>query len=235
MFGSLMNAAGIIVGGLLGLLFSKGIPERVKEAMLRVQGLGVFLIGTAGFLAEGLRVDPATGALSTQNGLLLIISLAVGCGVGEALRIEDRLNAWGKAFEIRFKADGFSQGFVAASILFVVGAMSVIGPITEGLTGNADVLLVKTVIDATMAAVLASVLGFGVPFSAVPVLAYEGTLAMLATWLSPYITPELLSSFCLVGYALVASIGYNFLADGKIRTANLLPSLLVPFIWHWAI
>lgn len=232
MTGTLINAAGVIVGALLGIFLKRGIPARIRDSLMKVEGLAIVLIGLSSLLQQMLSVNAESGRLNCDGGMLLLISLVGGCLVGELARIDDRLNAAGMLVERRFKADGFSSGLVTASLVFCVGAMAVIGPINEGLTGDRSLLYIKTLLDSTTSVVLASVMGIGVLFSFVPILVVQGIPALLAVQLSPYITPELLTDFCMVGYALVTAIGVNFLVDAKIKIANLLPALLFPVTYH---
>jgi uncharacterized membrane protein YqgA involved in biofilm formation len=111
--------------------------------------------------------------------------------------------------------------------------MAVIGPINEGLSGDRNILYIKSMLDFVGSVVLASVMGIGVLFSCIPVFVAQSIPALLAGQLAPHITPPLLSSFCMVGYTLVAVIGLNFLSESKIRVANLLPALLVPVAYFF--
>lgn len=231
MVGTLVNVAGIIVGSLIGVALKKGIPERMNQAILKAEGLGIFLIGLGGVLRIMLRADPETGVISDSGGLLLIVSLVLGCVAGEILRIDERLNAFGVRIETRFGAGGFAKGFVSASLIFAIGAMAVMGALEEGLTGDATTLLTKSMLDFTTAIVLASALGIGVLFAAAPVLVLQGGVTLLAGVISPYIAGAL-DPFCMVGYVLVLAIGVNFVTGAGIKVANLLPAMAIPLIWH---
>ncbi len=233
MIGTLVNVLGIIVGALIGVLLKKGIPERIRDSLLKVEGLAIVVIGLSSVLEEMFSVDGGEGRLKAGGGMLLLVSLVLGCLAGEFLRIDDRLNAAARALEKRFRSDGFAKGFVTATIFFSIGAMAVIGPINEGLSGDRSILYIKTMLDFTTAIVLASVMGIGVLFSCAVVFVVQAIPALLATWLAPYITPQLLSLFCMVGYTLVTALGINFVVDSKIKVANLLPSLAVPVAYYF--
>lgn len=234
MTGTLVNVAGIIIGSLVGLVFKKGIPERVNEAILKVEGLAIAIIGLNGLLGSMITVDAATGKLRDSGSLLLLVSLVVGCLAGELLRLDDRFNQFGLWIEGKIKTGGFARGFVTASLLFSIGAMSVIGPINEGISGDSSILYIKTMLDGTTSIVLASALGAGVLFSCVPVLVVQAVPALLARQIAPLISDQLLSMFCMVGYAIVICIGVNFLANTKIKVANLLPALIIPVVYYFA-
>lgn len=233
MTGTFVNVAGIIIGSLIGLLFKKGIPERVNEAILKIEGLVISIIGLNGILGSMLSIDVRTGKISDSGGILLLISLALGCLAGELLRLDDRINGFGIWIENKIKSGGFARGFVTASLIFSIGAMSIIGPINDGLTGDSGILYIKTMLDATTAIILASALGVGVLFSCVPVFIVQAIPALLARQLAPFISERLLSLFCMVGYAIVICIGFNFLCNTRIKVANLLPALIVPVIYYF--
>lgn len=233
MTGTLINVAAIVIGALLGIVLKKGIPARISEALLKAEGLAILIIGLGSVFAEMFKADPATGLVSSSGGLVLLVSLVLGCLAGEVLRIDDHLNNLGHFFEARFKMEGFAKGFVNASLVFCVGTMSIMGPITEALSGDATILHIKSILDGTTSIVLASTMGAGVLFSAAPVLLIQGSVALLAGQLAGHITPPLLSLFCMVGYALVTAIGINFLQESKIKVANLLPAMLVPIVYFF--
>ncbi len=231
MIGSIVNFAAIIIGGLIGLLIKNGIPERVERSIMSMQGLAVIVIGANGMLASMLIVNTETGRVSDNGGLLLLISLVVGAALGEVIDIDKRLNDTAKRIEVKLKADGFAKGFVSATLIFAIGAMAIIGALNDGLTGDSSVLIVKSTLDFVVSIILASSLGIGVLFSAIPVFLYQGAISLSASYLSPLLKGELLDNITMVGYALVITIGLNFLFDTKIKTANLLPALLIPIIY----
>lgn len=233
MMGTLVNVVAILIGSGIGIVLKKGIPQRILDSLLKAEGLAILIIGLSSTFSEMFKANLETGAVSANGGLVLLISLVVGCLFGEILRIDDHLNNIGDYAEKRLKMEGFAKGFVNAAIVFSVGTMVFMGPITEALTGDSTILYIKSVLDGTTSVVLASTMGAGVAFSVIPVLVVQGGTALLAAQLAPYITPELLSQFCMVGYAIVAAIGVNFMVESKIKVANLLPSLLVPIIYYF--
>jgi len=175
------------------------------------------------------------GKLHDRGALLLTISLVLGCAIGELIKIDDGLNRMGEAFEKKFGASGLAQGFIAGSLIFAVGAMTVVGAINDGLSGDHTILFTKTVLDFVTSIILATTLGIGVIFAAIPVFIVQGTFSMLAFVLAPYVTDEPIRLFSMVGYAIVLTIGINFFADTKIKVANLLPALLIPIIYYYLI
>ncbi len=231
MTGTIVNAVGIVAGGFIGLLLKKGLPERLEKAIMKMLGLSILIIGLNGIITSMVKVLPG-GGLSSSGELLLLFSLVVGAALGEHFDVEGKLDRMGRYIETRTRADGFSKGFISASIIFCIGAMAIIGSINDGLRGDSSVLFIKSALDCITSVILGSTLGFGVMFSAVPVLLYQGAMTLAAGWVAPLISDDLLAAFCMVGYAVVACIGINFLELTKIKTANLLPSLLVPVVYY---
>lgn len=227
LYGTLINGACIIVGSLLGLFFTK-IPERYKETVMHGIGLAVILIG--------LQM-----AFSTDNIIIVLLSLLTGAIIGEFIHVEEGLNRLGAWIGSKFttKGENFSvaQGFITASLIFVIGAMAVIGALDSGIRGDHEILITKGIIDGFVALVLTTTLGFGVIFSVVPVVFYEGTIALLATQINNWIPESFLNGFIVeltaVGGLLIVAIGLNLLKITQIRVGNLLPSLAtVIFIYY---
>ncbi len=232
MTGTLVNAAAIVAGGTLGLVFRRGLPERVQNAAMQAGGLGVVMISLTGVLEQMLLVRP-DGGIGSQGGMMLVLCLVIGGVLGEAMQIEDRITGFGLAIERRLGQEGFAKGFVGASLLFCVGAMAILGSIQDGLYGDSSVLFVKATLDGIFAIVLAATLGYGVIFSAVPILLYQGGITLGATLLRPLLvgTP-LLGEICMVGYCIVLLIGTNMLGVTKVKTANFLPAILLPVVYN---
>lgn len=220
MTGTLVNAGAIVVGGFAGVLLKRGLSEETGRTCNQMFGLATAVVGLNGLLSNMMEVG-ADGRLSASGELLLFLSLVIGGVVGEALHLEERINRGGKRIEARLGSEGFAAGFINASLIFCVGAMAIMGAINDGLTGDSSVLFVKSALDGV--------------FSAVPVFLYQGAITLLAGALAPYCTDAMLRSLCTVGYALVICIGLNFLLVNRIKTANLLPSLLVPIVYQLAV
>nr|WP_283245917.1 DUF554 domain-containing protein [Ligaoa zhengdingensis] len=232
--GTIVNTLAILVGGALGLLIKRGVPKHIENSVMISLGVGIVIVALNGVIASMFTASPE-GKLSDSGGLLLIVSLALGTLVGELLRIDDHLSNLGMKIENKLGVAGFAKGFISASLIFCVGAMSIIGPLNDGLRGDSSVLFIKSALDGTTSLILASTLGVGVLFSAVPVLVYQGAVALLAGVLTQVVSDSLLSMICMVGYAIVLCIGLNFVGCAKIKTANLLPALLVPVVYNMLI
>ena len=216
MLGTIVNSLAIILGGIVGLLLKKGIPEKMKKTVLHGVGLAVLLIG--------LKM-----AMQTENELIVIICLLVGGLIGEALRIDRGLERFGELLQSRFgkKEGDFVQGFVTASLIFCIGAMAIIGSIESGINQNHQVLYTKATLDMITCAILASTFGVGALFSFLPVLIYQGLLTLLAAGVAEYLTPQVISYMSATGGLLIVGISMNIMEIKKINVANLLPAIFV--------
>ena len=227
--GTLINAALILLGGVIGLVFKKAVSKEMEYSIHKATGVAVLIIGICGVLSAMLKTK-TDGSISSSGELILVVSLALGTFVGELLKLEERLNKGCKWIESKFKMSNFSTGFITSTMIYCIGAMAIVGAINDGLLGDSSTLITKGIIDGITSVVLAASLGYGVLFSAIPILVYQGGMTLLAGLLDKVLVGELLSNICMVGYALVMCIGINFLTndDRKIKTVNMLPSLLIP-------
>ena len=230
--GTLINAGLILLGGIIGLIFKKAVSKQMEDSIHKATGIAVLIIGICGVLSTMLKAN-ADGSISSSGELLLVISLVLGTFLGEALKLDDRLNRGCKWIENKFKMSGFAAGFITSTMIYCVGAMAIVGSINDGLLGDSSTLVIKGILDGVTSVVLAASLGYGVLFSAIPILLYQGAITLLAGLLNKVLVGDLLSNICMVGYALVMCIGVNFLYNGdkKIKTVNMLPSLLVPVVY----
>lgn len=230
--GTLINATLILLGGIIGLVFKKAVSKQMEQSIHKATGIAVLIIGICGVLSAMLKAKP-DGSISSSGELMLVISLVAGTFLGEVLKLDDRLNRGCKWVESKFKMSGFATGFIASTMIYCVGAMAIVGSINDGLLGDSSTLITKGILDGVTSVVLAASLGYGVLFSAIPILLYQGGMTLLAGLLDKVLVGDLLNNICMVGYALVMCIGVNFLynSDKKIKTVNMLPSLLVPVVY----
>jgi uncharacterized membrane protein YqgA involved in biofilm formation len=166
--------------------------------------------------------------------LLVIISLAVGSLLGELLKIEDLLERLGDWLESKF-AEGkgdISPGFVTGSLFFCVGAMAIVGSLESGLSGNYQTLLAKSMLDGISSVVLASSLGIGVIFSAVPVFIYQGAITVAASFLQPFLNAAVIREMSAAGGLLIMAIGLNLREIPKIKVGNMLPAIFIPLLYY---
>lgn len=212
--GTLINVGAIILGSLIGFLVKGRFPEKLGETVMHGVGLMVLLLG--------LQM-----ALETKQPLAVLLSLVLGGMVGELLDLEGGLERFSRQVEARLAAgqDGFARGFVAASLLYCVGPMAIMGSFESGLAGNHAILINKAFLDGISSIALSASLGLGVVFSSVPVLLYQGALTLLAGAVKQVLTQPVIAEMTATGGLLIMAIGFNMLRMVKIRVANLLPAL----------
>ena len=231
MTGTLVNCVAVIAGGSIGLIFKKGIKDSYTESVNKSLGLAILIIGLNGVISNMFSV--ADGKISSSGELLLVVYLVIGTLFGEMLKLEQRFNGFCTKIESKFKAGGFASGFVNGTVLFCVGAMTIIGSINDGLRGDSSVLFVKSALDFTTAIIFGATLGFGVIFTFIPLLIYQGGITLLAGSLSGILQGDVLTQLCAVGYSIIMAIGINFIFDKKFKTLNMLPSIFLPVVYHY--
>lgn len=233
--GTIVNFAAIIIGSVIGATVKGGLPKRFQDTVMSAVGLAVIFIGVGGAVS-GL-VTMSEGGLTTQNTMMMVLSLVLGAVVGEAIDLEtrlERLGQWTKRkMPAKIAGNTFVEGFVNASILFCVGAMAVVGSLEDGINGNYSILFAKSVLDGISALIFAASMGFGVALSAVPVLIYQGLITLLAQYVQPYLAsqPLLIPQMSCVGSVLIFAIGINVMFGKKIKVANLLPAIFFPILF----
>lgn len=219
MIGAIVNTLAAVVGGLLGSLLKKGIPERFADLVQKGLALCVLYIGIK-------------GSLVGTNTLVTILSLVLGAILGELMNIDgaiERLGAWAQR-KLSKGGSRLGEGFVTASLLFCVGSMAVVGSLQSGLTGNHETIFTKSMLDFVSAIILASTLGLGVCLSGVFVLVYQGAIVLLARWAAPILSDYVVAEMSCAGSLLIVALGLNMLGITKLKVANLLPAMFLPII-----
>jgi len=221
MIGTIINAVTVLIGGTLGTLLGHRFPARMQETILA--SLGLFTVVIA--------ID---SALVTGNVLIVLSSLLVGALIGEALRIESRLEDFGRWLRdrlVRNQDEGegsrFVEGFVTASLIFCVGPLTIQGAIEDGLMGDYTKLAVKAVLDGFAAMAFATTLGPGVIASVIVILVFQGGISLLAGLSSNIFTEPMIVELTATGGVVLLALGLRLLGLTKIRAANLLPAIFI--------
>jgi uncharacterized membrane protein YqgA involved in biofilm formation len=219
MLGTWVNTGAVVVGSAIGLAAGSRLPAGVKTILMQALGLAV--------VAIGLRM-----ALEAEQVLLATGCLLLGGITGELLRIEQRLEGLAEILRQRLRSNSerFVEGFVTASLLYLTGAMTIVGSIQDGTLGDPSVLLIKALLDGVASVALASSLGVGVLFAALPVLLVQGGITLLAAQLAFLSQPAVLDAINAAGGLLILGIGINLLEIGRIRVGNLLPALFYAIV-----
>ncbi|WP_304507449.1 DUF554 domain-containing protein [Anaerotignum sp.] len=221
MLGVIVNAIVIIFGSAIGMAVKTGMPQRISEAMMKGLGLCTLYIGWS-------------GALKGSNTLVLIISMAIGIIIGEGFDLDAKLKRFAQRLEQKFKKEdgsvSLAEGFIAASLLFCVGAMTVVGSLQAGLSGNYEMLFTKSVLDFISSMIFASTLGVGVMLSAVFVLVFQGSIVLLAQVVAPFLTDAVVAEMTCVGSVLIFALGLNMVGITKLKVLNYLPAMFLPIL-----
>ena len=224
--GVLINTLTVIIGSTVGLILKKQIPEKLTNAVMTAIGLCTIAIGV-------------TGVIKGENQLVMIISLVFGTIVGTLIDIDGKLSRLGDKFQNKRAKNGnvhsdnatFSQGFVTASLLFCVGAMTIVGSMNAGISGDNQMLYTKSVFDLISSSMLAASLGFGVFCASGFVLVFQGALVALAMALGSFLNDFAVNELICAGSVMITALGLNLIGVTKIKVANLLPGLIfVPFV-----
>ena len=222
MLGTIVNTVAVIIGAALGMLLKKGLPHRMADTLMKGLGLCTLFLGIS-------------GSLKGQNSLILIISMVVGTIIGDGIDLEDKINRLGRWLEDKFKGKNSKQvsiaeGFVTASLLFCVGAMAIIGSLQSGLQGNHEILFNKSMLDFVAAIIFASTLGVGVMFAAVFVFVYQGVITILAQWISPFLSENVIAEMTCVGSVIIIGLALNMIGITKLKVMNYVPAIFIPII-----
>ncbi|HEY5730261.1 MAG TPA: DUF554 domain-containing protein [Anaerolineales bacterium] len=229
MTGTFLNITTVLIGGIIGLIFGARIPGKLKETV--IAGMGLF---TA---AMGMQMF-----LKTENPLIVLGALLIGTLLGEWWKIEDGLQNLGKYLEKRFSKTGddgsnkFVRGFLTASLLFCVGPMTILGSIQDGLTGDYNLLAVKSVLDGFASLAFASTLGVGVMFSTIVIFVFQGGISLFAAQLNAIVTTSMMNELTATGGVILLGLAISSLLEiKKIRVVNMLPGLLVAPLIVWVL
>lgn len=223
MLGTIANTAGIIIGGLIGLLIKKQLPQKMSDGIIQAMALGVLFIGIS-------------GVVKGNNALIIILSVAISALIGVKFDFDAKLNKYADLIQNKLKSEGnnslFSQGLVTGTLLFCIGAMGIVGAIQSGVNGNNDILYTKTILDFVIAIVLAASLGAGVIFSAVPLFVYLGAITLLAQWASAYLSSAAVADMTATGSLLIIAIALNLLKLTDIKVFNYVLAIFLPIVFN---
>ncbi len=228
MTGVIANTLTVIIGSIIGMIFKKGIPEKVSSAVMTGLGLCSIYIG----------ID---GAMSGQNVLITIASMVIGSIIGAILDIDLAITNLGNWVETKFSRSSkngqvsITEGFVTASLLFCVGAMTINGSLNAGISGDNNLLYTKSMLDLFSSSMLAASLGIGVLFAAAFVFGFQGLLVLCAGFLAPILTESAISEMTCAGSLIIIALGTNIIGATNIKVANYLPAIALAPIICWFI
>lgn len=226
MIATIINAAMVLLGSVIGLVFKNKISERFSVVITQVLALCVLGIGIS-------------NVLKSSDTLCIIICLVLGTLIGELLRIEERLDGAGEFLRRKLIKSGgansrFTEGFVTATLLYCIGAMAITGSIEAGLNHNYSIIISKGVIDGVTSISFAAAMGVGVAFSIVPLMIYQGAITLLAAVVGPYLGEIVIAGMTAAGGTLIMGLAINMLniPNVKIRVGNMLPAIFLPIAYY---
>lgn len=214
----MVNFFAVVTGGIIGTLLKRGIQERYSTLINQGLAICVMIIGIS-------------GALTTENTLLMIVSVVLGAFLGTLIGIEKGVDRLGQWAQVKFNKGGFADGFVNATLLFSIGSMAVVGSLNAGF-GDNEMLLAKSVIDGVSAIIIASSFGIGAACAAVPMTIYQGAIVALAGVVRAHMTDAMILEMGAVGSVMIIALGFNMLGLTKIKVANMLPAMFIPCIYY---
>lgn len=233
--GTLINTLAVIVGGVIGLLFGKLFKQKLQKALITACGVSTMFIGIGGVIEKMVTVNG--GILSTNGMLMMIVCMVLGSLLGEIIDIDKGINRFGDYVKSKIKNGQqdttFTQGFLTASVTFCVGAMTIIGSVEDGISGNYSILLAKSVLDFIMVIVLTSTLGKGCIFSAIPVFVIQSAFTLLGYFIGPILSQTALDNLSYVGSILIFCVGINLVWEGKVKVANMLPAVVLAVVYAY--
>ena len=219
--GTIVNSVAVIIGGVLGLVFKKGISEKVKDSVFKAVGLITAYIGIS-------------GSLCGENTLIVVVSMVLGTVIGELIDLDKGVNKIGNVLERKFSKNkednNIAQGFVSSSLLFCVGAMTIVGSLQAGLEGDCSVLYIKSAIDFCSSIIFSATFGIGVLFSSIFVLLYQGSITLLSSLLAPFLTTAVVNEMNCVGYIIIIGLSLNIIGVTKLKVMNMVPAVFLPIV-----
>ncbi len=230
--GTIINMGAIIAGGLIGLLCGNFLKENTRDALIKGNGVAVMFIGISGTLQKMMAVQE--GQIVVNGSLLMILSLAAGIIVGEAMCIEARLEQFGEWLKKKSGSGSdtrFVDAFVTTSLTVCIGAMAVVGAIQDGMTGDYTTLAVKAILDFMIVMVMSVSMGKGCLFSAIPVGILQGGVTIMAILLSSFMHEAAINALSMVGNVLIFCVGTNLVWPKTFHTANMLPAIVFAMIF----
>lgn len=224
MLGTIVNVITVVAGSAIGLALNRKLPARFIKIFFQVVGLFTLFLGVS-------------MALKTTHVMHMVFALITGAVIGELLRLDRMMERLGDFMKSKLKIgnEKFTEGLLTAFLLYCMGSLTILGAIEEGMGGSSELLLIKSLMDGISSIALASGLGIGVLFSAVPLLIYQGGITLLASEFGEFFPELMVIELSAVGGILLIGLGINILEIKKINVMNMLPALVMIVVLLWLI
>lgn len=230
--GTLINAIGVLLGGVLGILIGHRISKNIQEAIMKSCGLSVVFLGIIGACEHALKI--VDGKIASHGAMMVVVSLTLGTLIGEILNIELLFEKLGIYLKKVTRSNGdnrFVDSFILSSLTICIGAMAILGSIQDALFNDYSILTAKAVLDFVTILIFTAANGRGSIFSVVPLVIFQGSITLLAKFIEPIMTPMALTNLSIVGSILIFCVGANLLWNLKIRIANMLPAIVIAVVF----
>jgi uncharacterized membrane protein YqgA involved in biofilm formation len=227
--GTLVNVIAILAGSSLGIAAGARLTKKSQGLITDVLGL-ITALGAASALSPLWSPIFETSLPQGSTLLVILASMLLGGLLGSALSLETRLDTFGENLRKRFRASQespFVEGFVSASLLFVIGPLAILGSVSDGMSQGIDQLILKSSLDFFAAMAFASTLGWGVAASAIPVAIYQGAWTILGLAIGSVLSQYQIDAMTICGGLMLVGIALRLLDIKKIAVANLLPALII--------
>ncbi len=225
MIAVIVNTATVLCGSLLGILLRNHLKESLQNALMKALALCTAVIGVS-------------SAVATNNLLCIILCMVAGTALGEWIRIDDMIERAGdtikeKLFQGKTQESRFTEGFVSACILFCIGSMTIVGSLEAGINRNYSIIFAKSTMDFVSSMAFGAAMGLGVTCSAAFVLIFQGALTLLASWIGPVLSTDVVTEMSAVGGVILIGMAINMLSLGKerIKVSNMLPAIFLPILY----
>lgn len=232
--GTIINTGAIAVGGTIGCIFGNRLSERFQKTLMTAQAVCVMFLGIGGCMEKMLEVGD--GKLSAGGTMMMLASFSIGSLLGELLNLKKKMEDFGTWLKKKTRSEsdgGFVDAFVTSSLTVCVGAMAIVGSIQDGIFGDYSTLSAKAILDFIIILIMASSMGKGAAFSAVPVFLFQGTVTVLAHLIEPLMTEQALANISFTGSMLIFCVGANLIWEKKFPVANMLPTIVVAAAWSF--
>lgn len=230
--GTVINVIAAALGGILGIFFGKLVKKDMQDSIINVIGISVLFVGIGGAMEKMLIISEE--GLSSRGTLMMIFCIVIGTFLGELIGIDrgfERFGEWLKKISGNGSDSAFLDAFLTTSFTVCIGAMAIVGSIQDGLLRDPSMLITKAVLDFVIIFLLASAMGKGCIFSAIPIGILQGTVTLCASLLKPLMTETALAYLSLTGSVLIFCVGVNLLWPKKLKVANMLPTVVLAVIW----
>lgn len=230
--GTIINCVAVVIGGLIGLFLKNLFSKNMQIGLKRACGVCVIFISISSAMEKMLKISGSE--LISEKSMLIIVCMTLGTFIGELINIDGRFQCFGEFLKNKTGNKGdndFINAFLTASFTTCIGAMTIIGPLEDALRGDLTILVIKSILDFIMVAVLTSSIGKGAIYSAIPIFIFEGAITLLASFISPFINDLIINYISLIGSVLIFCVGINLIWDNIIKVANILPSIILAIIF----